>query len=77
MKFFDVLDKYEYWKENCVKSVLGEFSSVVTIFRNKGSQSDLGAPFLDGAPRPGVRGTLPPALLPRNIFGLGLLAFYS
>jgi len=53
MNFSDVLDKYEYWKENCVKSVLGEFSSVVSIFRNKDSQSDLGAPFLDRAPRPG------------------------
>ena len=36
-----------------MKSVLGEFSSVVSIFRNKDSQSDLGAPFLDRAPRPG------------------------
>ena len=44
MNFFDVLDKYEYWKENCEKSVLGEFSSVVSIFCNKGTQSDLGAP---------------------------------
>jgi len=56
MNFFDVLDKYEYWKENCEKSVLGEFSSVVSIFCNKGTQSDL------GAPRSGVRGALPPAL---------------
>jgi len=31
-------------------SVLGEFSSVVSVFRNKGTQSDLGAPFLPRAP---------------------------
>jgi len=32
-----------------VKSVLGEFSSGVSICRNKETQSDLGAPFLPGA----------------------------
>ena len=36
--FFDVLGKYEYWKEKCVKSVLGEFNSGVSICRNKGTQ---------------------------------------
>jgi len=44
-KFFEVLDKYEYWKGKCVKSVLGEFSSGVSIRRNKGTQSDLGPLF--------------------------------
>jgi len=43
-----------------VKSVLDEFSSGVFIFRNKGTQSDLGATFLPGTPR-GLRGALPPA----------------
>jgi len=36
----------------CVKSVLGEFSSGISIRRNKGAQSDLGAPFCPGLPRP-------------------------
>jgi len=31
-----------------VKSVVGEFSSGVSICRNKSPQSDLGAPFLPG-----------------------------
>ena len=48
MNFFDVLNKYKYWKENSVKSILGEFSSAVSIFRNKGTQSNLSAPFLPG-----------------------------
>ena len=43
----------------CVKSVIGEFSSGVSICRNKNTQSDLGAPFLPGAPRP--RGTGDPS----------------
>jgi len=46
----------------CVKSVLGEFSSGVSICRNKGTQSDLGALFLPGAPPAGGMGSLPPAL---------------
>jgi len=33
-----------------VKSVLGEFSSGLSICRNKGPQSDLGAPFYQGLP---------------------------
>jgi len=66
INFFDVLDNYEYWKGKCVKSVLGEFSSGVSICRNKGAQSDLGAPFLSGTPRRrGMRG-LPPALVIRS-----------
>jgi len=32
INFFDVLDKYEYWKRKCVKSVLGEFSYGVSWF---------------------------------------------
>jgi len=40
-----------------VKSVLGEFSSGVSICRNKGTQSDLGSPFLPGAPRLGGTGS--------------------
>ena len=59
--FFDVLDKYEYWKSKCEKSLLGEFSFGVSICRNKGTQSDLGALFLSGAPDRGVREALPPA----------------
>ena len=31
INLFDVLDKYEYWKGKCVKSVLGEFSSGVSM----------------------------------------------
>ena len=53
-KFFEVLDKYEYWKGKCVKSVLGEFSSGVSICRNKGTQSDLGPLF--APPGRGVQG---------------------
>jgi len=47
INFFDALDldKYDYWKGNCMKSVLDEFSSSVSISRNKGTQSDLGASF--------------------------------
>ena len=37
INFFDVLDKYECWKVKCVKSVLGEFSFGVPIYRNKGT----------------------------------------
>ena len=55
-------DKYEYWKGKCVKSVLGQFSSAVSICRNKGTQSDLGVPFLSGSPPAGGTGALPPAL---------------
>jgi len=40
----------------CVKSVLGEFSSGVSVCRNKGTQSDVGAPLLPGPPRPGGTG---------------------
>jgi len=40
----------------CVKSVLGEFSSGVSICRNKSTQSDLGAPFFPAPPRPGDTG---------------------
>jgi len=41
-----------------VKSVLGEFSSGVSICRNKGTQSDLKATFLPGPlfARPGSTG---------------------
>jgi len=39
-----------------VKSVLGEFSSGVSVCRNNGTQSDVRAHFLPGAPRPGVTG---------------------
>jgi len=44
INLFDVLDKYEYLKGKCVKSVLGEFGSGVSICCNKGTQSDLGSP---------------------------------
>jgi len=40
----------------CVQAVLGEFSSGVSVCRNKGTQSDLGAPFFPAPPRPGVTG---------------------
>jgi len=43
-----------------VKSVLGEFSSSVSICRNQRTWSDLGTPFLPSGQ--GVRGALPPAL---------------
>ena len=46
----------------CVKSVLGEFSSGVSACRNKGTQSDVGAPFLPGPPPAEGYGALPPAL---------------
>jgi len=46
-----------------VKSALGEFSNGVSIWRNKGTQSDFGAPFLPAPPGRGVRGALPPALV--------------
>jgi len=45
INFFDVLDKYKYSKGKCVKSVLAEFSSGVSVLRNKGNQSDLGTSF--------------------------------
>jgi len=41
INFFGVLDKYEYCKGKCVKSILGVFSSGVTVCRNRGPQSDL------------------------------------
>jgi len=44
INLFDIYDKYEYLKGKCMKSVLGEFSSGVSICRNKGTQSDLGPP---------------------------------
>ena len=49
VNFSDILDKYEYWKVKCVKSVLGEFSSGVSVCRNKRTQSDFGAPLLPGS----------------------------
>jgi len=49
INLFDVLDKYECWKGKCVKSVLGEFSSGLSICCNKGPQSDMGSPFLPGS----------------------------
>jgi len=67
INFFDVLDEYEYWNGKCVKSVLGEFRSGVSIYRNKGTQSDLGAPFLPGVPQPGA---LPSALPTLGMFGV-------
>ena len=45
---FDILDKHECLKENCVKSVLGEFSSGVSTCRNKSTQSDLRPPVCPG-----------------------------
>ena len=39
-----------------MKSILGEFSSGVSICRNKGTQSDLWAPFLPGPPPAGGYG---------------------
>jgi len=41
-----------------VKSVLGEFSSGVSICRNKGTQSDWGPPFCPGPPGRGGYGGL-------------------
>jgi len=40
----------------CVKSVLGDFSSAASIYRNKGTQLDLGAPFFPAPPGRGIRG---------------------
>jgi len=58
------VDKYEYWKGKCVKSVLGEFSFGISVCRNKGTQSDLGPPFrpgpLPGGGEGGQSGTLIP-----------------
>jgi len=45
----------------CVKSALGEFSSGVSVCRNKGTQSDLGTPFWP-TPIPGDTGALLQAL---------------
>jgi len=39
-----------------VKSVVGEFSSGVSICRNKGHQSDFGVPFLPAPPAGGTGG---------------------
>jgi len=39
-----------------VKSVLRQFSSGVSICRNKGTQSDIGAPFCLGNPGRGILG---------------------
>jgi len=47
--------KYEHWKGKCVKSVLGEFNSGVSICHNKGTQSDLGAPLSPGPRGPFLR----------------------
>jgi len=44
-----------------------EFSSGVSICRNKGTKSDLGASFPPGAPWPGDAGGLPPALVVFNV----------
>jgi len=41
----------------CVKSVLGEFSSGVSICRNNGTQSDLGGPLSARAPLAGGYGS--------------------
>ena len=62
INFFDVLDKYEYCNMTCVKLVLGEFSSGVSVCSNKDTQSDLGTPLFPRPPRPGGAGVLPPAL---------------
>jgi len=35
INFFDVLDEYECWNRKCINSVFGEFSSGVSICRNK------------------------------------------
>jgi len=48
----------------CAESVLGEFSSGVSVCRNESTQTGLGATFLPGAPSGwGVRGALPPVLV--------------
>jgi len=58
INFFDVLlDKYKCRKVECVKSVLVEFMSGVSIYPNKGLQSDLGT-----LRESGVRGAHAPAL---------------
>jgi len=48
MNFFDVLDKYEYWKENCVKSVLLTLCSVTMVL-----SQIWGPPFCPGPPTAG------------------------
>ena len=45
INFCTVLDKYECWKGKCVKSVLGELSTGVSMCTNTGRQSDLRVPF--------------------------------
>ena len=55
INLFDVLNKYDYWKGKCVKSVLGEFSSGVSLCPNNAPQLDYGAPFCQ-APRLGGTG---------------------
>jgi len=45
-----------------MKSILGEFSSGVSVWRNKGTESNLGT-LLAQPPLPGVRGALPQALV--------------
>ena len=67
INFLDVLEKYEYWKG---KSVLGEFSSGVSICYNKGTRSDLGILFLLEPPGRGVQGALPPALSSRQVIAV-------
>jgi len=63
INFFDVLDKYKCQKGQYVKSVLGYFSSSVSIWPNKRPQSDFWGPvFIRGSPVRWVREFLPPAL---------------
>jgi len=52
INFFDVLDKYEYCKK-CVKSVLGEFSSGVSIYAVTKLLSQIWGPGGTGGPSTG------------------------
>jgi len=54
---FDILDKYECWTWKCVKSVLGEFSSGVSICR-KDILSQIWGPIFTWAP---IRGNVGPS----------------
>ena len=55
INFFDVLDKYEYWKGKVWNQFLVS-SVLVSLRRNKGTQSDLGAPFCPPPPAGGTGG---------------------
>jgi len=54
--FFDVIDKFECRMGKCMKSILGELCSGVSICPTKSPDSDMGAHFLPGPPPAGWYG---------------------